>query len=426
MVVEVLLGVLGVGVVWVAAGFRVVRQYERAVVFRLGQVQPAVRGPGLTRITPLIDRMRKVNMQIVTMPVPAQDGITRDNVTVRVDAVVYFRVDRADHRGRGRAGLPLRHRAGRPDLAAEHHRQERPGRPAVQPGEPEQGPGAADRQSRVELGDPHRSSRDQGRRAARVDEALDVTAGRGGAGAARTHHHRGRRVPGVAQAVPGGSAMSATPAALQLRLLQTVVEVAAEKNSTLVLPFPVELLRFLEAATPGSAGGAAAPRPAASDPAATDALDPGLLDPDHSIPACSIPPFRSHPVRSHPVRSRLVRSRPSDPGSSDPGRPIPARSIWGRSIRVARRRLRTWGRTRGLRPASRIQLDRDRDRVRIGGVRPDVEPVRSRRDRPGTGRHPARQPLQRHVEDHRHPLARRRLHPGEARPGSRSPAGRVA
>ena len=62
-------------------------------MFRFGKVQPGVRGPGLTRITPVGDRLQKVNMQIVAMPVPAQDGITRDNVTVRVDAVVYFRVD---------------------------------------------------------------------------------------------------------------------------------------------------------------------------------------------------------------------------------------------------------------------------------------------------------------------------------------------
>jgi regulator of protease activity HflC (stomatin/prohibitin superfamily) len=92
IVVEVLAGVLGLGVIWVASGLRVIRQWERGVVLRFGQVHSSVRGPGLTRITPIRDRLRKVNMQIVTMPVPAQDGITRDNVTVRVDAVVYFRV----------------------------------------------------------------------------------------------------------------------------------------------------------------------------------------------------------------------------------------------------------------------------------------------------------------------------------------------
>ncbi len=79
-------------VVYVAAAARVVKQYERGVVFRLGRVAGDVRAPGFTMVVPFVDRLRKVNMQIVTMPVPAQEGITRDNVTVRVDAVVYFRV----------------------------------------------------------------------------------------------------------------------------------------------------------------------------------------------------------------------------------------------------------------------------------------------------------------------------------------------
>ncbi len=61
-------------------------------MLRFGQLREATRGPGLTLIAPIADRLHKVNMQIVTMPVPAQEGITRDNVTVRVDAVVYYRV----------------------------------------------------------------------------------------------------------------------------------------------------------------------------------------------------------------------------------------------------------------------------------------------------------------------------------------------
>nr|WP_245173363.1 slipin family protein [Streptomyces aureus] len=79
-------------VVYVAAGAKVVKQYERGVVFRLGRVAGEVRSPGFTMVVPFVDRMRKVNMQIVTLPIPAQEGITRDNVTVRVDAVVYFKV----------------------------------------------------------------------------------------------------------------------------------------------------------------------------------------------------------------------------------------------------------------------------------------------------------------------------------------------
>src|ERR1700727_1716866 len=70
---------------------KVVQQYEKGVLYRFGRVQPQVVQPGLAFIRPIGDRMQKVNMQIVAMAVPAQEGITRDNVSVRVDAVVYFR-----------------------------------------------------------------------------------------------------------------------------------------------------------------------------------------------------------------------------------------------------------------------------------------------------------------------------------------------
>ena len=81
-------------IVFVAAvlSVRVVQQYESGVVFRLGKVQDPPRGPGLTLLRPVVDRMSKVNRQVMTLSVPAQDCITRDNVSVRVDAVVYFRV----------------------------------------------------------------------------------------------------------------------------------------------------------------------------------------------------------------------------------------------------------------------------------------------------------------------------------------------
>src|SRR6202012_4094193 len=71
---------------------KVVQQYEKGVLYRFGRVQPKVLEPGLAVIRPIGDRLQKVNMQIIAMTVPAQDGVTRDNVSVRVDAVVYFRV----------------------------------------------------------------------------------------------------------------------------------------------------------------------------------------------------------------------------------------------------------------------------------------------------------------------------------------------
>jgi regulator of protease activity HflC (stomatin/prohibitin superfamily) len=81
-----------VGIVGLLNSVRVVKQYERGVIYRFGRVNPLPKEPGLRLLTPFVDRMTKVNMQVVTLPVPAQEGITRDNVSVRVDAVLYFRV----------------------------------------------------------------------------------------------------------------------------------------------------------------------------------------------------------------------------------------------------------------------------------------------------------------------------------------------
>lgn len=78
--------------VLLALGFRVVQQYERAVVLRFGRVQSGVRQPGLTWIVPFIDHMRKVNMRIITMPVQSQKIISRDNVSIDVAAVAYYHV----------------------------------------------------------------------------------------------------------------------------------------------------------------------------------------------------------------------------------------------------------------------------------------------------------------------------------------------
>ena len=89
IIVVVLLGVIGV---LLGLSLRVIKQFERGLVFRFGRIKGEPRGPGLTGIVPVVDRLKKINMQIVTMPIPAQEGITRDNVTVSVDAVVYFRV----------------------------------------------------------------------------------------------------------------------------------------------------------------------------------------------------------------------------------------------------------------------------------------------------------------------------------------------
>ena len=253
MALEIMLGVLGLGVAGYAASARVIRQFERGVVFRLGRVQEPPRAPGLTGIVPLVDRLHKVNMQIVTMPVPAQDGITRDNVTVRVDAVVYFRVrdpvratvEVQDYQFAVSqvAQTSLRSIIGKSDLDDLLCNREPLNEglafmlesPAV---------GWGIEIDRVEIKD------------VALPEAMKRSMSRQ-AEAERERRSRIITADGEFQAsqklASAAKVMADTPTALQLRLLQTIVEVAAEKNSTLVLPFPVELLRFLDQATTGLA-----------------------------------------------------------------------------------------------------------------------------------------------------------------------------
>jgi len=271
IVVEVLAGVLGLGVIWVASGLRVIRQWERGVVLRFGQVHSNVRGPGLTRITPIRDRLRKVNMQIVTMPVPAQDGITRDNVTVRVDAVVYFRVHEPVtalvavqnylFAVEQVAQTSLRNIIGKSDLDDLLSNRE-----------------SLNKGLELLIDSPALSWGIHIERVEIKDVALPETMKRSMSRQAEAERERRARIitaDGEYQASQklsqAAQIMAGSPAALQLRLLETVVQVAAEKNSTLVLPFPVELLRFLERSTP-------AEPPPAEQP-------PGTEPPEDSLPA---------------------------------------------------------------------------------------------------------------------------------------------
>jgi regulator of protease activity HflC (stomatin/prohibitin superfamily) len=265
-VLYVVLAILIVVAALASASAKVVNQYERGVVLRLGRVREPVRGPGLALIVPGIDRLRKVNMQIVTLPVPAQEGITRDNVTVKVDAVVYFRVtdpiravvDVQDYLfAVGQvAQTSLRSIIGKSELDDLLSNRERLNQGLeLMIESPALGWGVDI--DRVEI----------------KDVALPESMKRSMSRQAEAERERRARVitaDGELQAseklAQAASAMAHTPAALQLRLLQTVVEVAAERNSTLVLPFPVELLRFLERAQE--------PRPAAGPP------EPRAVQPD--------------------------------------------------------------------------------------------------------------------------------------------------
>ena len=254
VVILVILVVAGL----IAAGrsFKVVQQYERGIIFRFGRVLPGTRGAGLTVIRPFGDRMQKVNMQIVAMAVPAQDGITRDNVTVRVDAVVYFRVVdpiKATINVQNyvfaisqQAQTSLRSIIGQSEmdqLLSERDTVNRELRRIID--EPTEGPWGI-RVERVEIKDvslPETMKRSMSRQAEaeRERRARIITAD--------GEYQASKRLAAAA------NVMARDPAALQLRLLQTVVEVAAEKNSTLVMPVPVELLRFFDKFTPPAPAG---------------------------------------------------------------------------------------------------------------------------------------------------------------------------
>jgi regulator of protease activity HflC (stomatin/prohibitin superfamily) len=292
-------GGFGLVALWLGTTVRVVKQFERGVVFRFGRVQPELRGPGLTLLRPVADRLHKVNMQIITLPVPAQDGITRDNVTVRVDAVIYFNVadpvrvvvdvqDYVSAIGQV-AQTSLRSIIGKSDLDDLLSNRERLNEgleimidsPALDWGV---------HIDRVEIKDvvlPDSMKRSMSRQAE----------------AERERRARIITADGELQAseklAQAAQVMAEHPAALQLRLLETVVEVAAEKNSTLVLPFPVELLRFLERATPDASVHHNAP--ADAPPSAAEDVN----DEPPALPPSQIP--------------RQISGRANDSAQDNPG-----------------------------------------------------------------------------------------------------------
>jgi regulator of protease activity HflC (stomatin/prohibitin superfamily) len=285
MGVDILITILVVlvvgGAIAVGRSVRIVQQYEQGIIFRFGRIVEAPRTAGLTLIRPFGDRMQKVNMQIVAMAVPAQEGITRDNVSVRVDAVVYFRVvdpikatinvQNYLYAISQQAQTSLRSIIGQSEmdqLLAERDSVNRELRRIID--EPTEGPWGI-RVERVEIKDvslPEGMKRSMSRQAEaeRERRARIITAD--------GEYQASKRLAAAA------NVMARDPAALQLRLLQTVVEVAAERNSTLVMPIPVELLRFFDKFTPSGGGGGEAKSEADSASMADfgDAVDPTIAD----------------------------------------------------------------------------------------------------------------------------------------------------
>jgi regulator of protease activity HflC (stomatin/prohibitin superfamily) len=233
-----------------SSSVRLVQQYEKGIVLRFGRLLPVIRTPGLQLIVPFVDRMTKVSMQTVVMGIPAQGAITRDNVTLTVDAVVYFRVidpikaiinvENYPRAVSQVAQTSLRSVIGRADLDTllSDRDQINAELKAVIDAPTEEPWGL--HIERVEVKDvslPESMKRSMSRQAeAERERRARVIAADG-------------EFQASAKLAQAARAMGDTPGALQLRLLQTVVDVAAEKNSTLVMPFPVELLRFFDRTT---------------------------------------------------------------------------------------------------------------------------------------------------------------------------------
>ncbi len=244
-------------VLLLVAAIKIVNEYERGVIFRLGRVIGA-KGPGLFFIIPIIDKMVKVNLQTVTADIPPQDVITKDNVTLRVNAVTYFNVVdpvRAVVAVQNYlvatsqiAQTTLRSILGQVELDDLLINRDDINAQLQQIIDGVTDPWGV-KVTLVEVKDvelPEGMRRAMGRQAeAERDRRAKVI------------HARGE-LEAAASLREAAETLEKNPASMQLRLLSTMSEVSAEKNSTLIFPVPVELLRFAQS----MAGGAVPTTPA--------------------------------------------------------------------------------------------------------------------------------------------------------------------
>jgi regulator of protease activity HflC (stomatin/prohibitin superfamily) len=235
----------GIVVALLATSIKIVQEYERGVIFRLGRCVGA-KGPGVFFIIPVLDKIAKVNLQIIAAPVASQAVITKDNVTVTVDAVAFFQViDPAASVVRIRdwytssqlvAQTSLRSIVGRHDLDQLLSERDRIDAELQIALDSQTEPWGV-KVHRVEIRDvglPDQMQRAMARQAeAERERRAKVIAAEGELQASQK----------LGQAA---DVIANSPGALQLRQLQTMVEISAEKNSTIIFPIPVELLEAFQ------------------------------------------------------------------------------------------------------------------------------------------------------------------------------------
>ena len=253
-------GLIAVGVVVVIALFiwasaiRILREYERGVVFRLGRLI-ALKGPGLRFLIPIVDQMVRVDLRTVTLNVPPQEVITKDNVTVRVNAVAYFRVidpNKAITEVENFlvatsqiAQTTLRSVLGKAELDALLTERERLNQELQEIIDEQTEPWGI-KVSTVEVKD--------------VELPQDMQ--RAIALQAQAERERRAKIIGsegeyqAAQKLSDAAdIISQNPATLQLRYLQTLTEIAVEKNSTIIFPLPVDTIKLFMDTLDGAATG---------------------------------------------------------------------------------------------------------------------------------------------------------------------------
>jgi regulator of protease activity HflC (stomatin/prohibitin superfamily) len=262
VVISPVLIVLFIAVLYVVSSIKILAEYERGVIFRLGKLLPRPKGPGVILVFAPIDRIVRVGLRTVVFDVPAQDVITRDNVSVKVSAVVYFRVidprkavvevENYNYATSQLSQTTLRSVLGQVELDDLLSQRERLNQHLQQILDQRTDPWGV-KVSAVEVKNVDLPA-DMQRAIARQAEAEREKR-------AKIIHAAGE-FEASAKLSEAANVIAAAPVAITLRYLQTLTEIAAEKNSTIIFPLPIELLHLLRQITgaepKGPAGGAIA------------------------------------------------------------------------------------------------------------------------------------------------------------------------
>ncbi len=249
MEISPILIVLFIAVVYIVASIKILAEYERGVIFRLGKLLPRPKGPGVILVFAPIDRMVRVGLRTVVFDVPPQDVITRDNVSVKVSAVVYFRVidprkavvevENYNYATSQLSQTTLRSVLGQVELDDLLSQRERLNQHLQQILDQRTDPWGV-KVSAVEVKNVDLPA-DMQRAIARQAEAEREKR-------AKIIHAAGE-FEASEKLSQAANVIAAEPVAITLRYLQTLTEIAAEKNSTIVFPLPIELLHLLRQIT---------------------------------------------------------------------------------------------------------------------------------------------------------------------------------